>query len=109
MQFHAHGFQSRYFAVFANKIFGGNGKLTLAAFFMAGGGAQFVRPVRPGQFLVFLLWRNRVQLELHHRNSAMTVRGAHAIRASVATANDDDFFAIGANLLRHSYAWVDAV
>jgi hypothetical protein len=69
----------------------------LAALFLAGGGAQLVRPVGPGQALVFLLRRLVEDLDLGDGPGAVAVGGADAVGAGVAAADDDDVLAVGAD------------
>lgn len=62
--FHAHGAQFFDLAVLAFQLYGVDRPVALAAFFVRGRGAQFYRPVRPGQLRVFLLGRAGHQFEL---------------------------------------------
>ena len=94
----AHRLHGSQLALFANEFFGADGEFTLAALFVAGRGAHLQRPVRPHQWLVFLLRRHGHQLQLGHTHRTVAVGGAHAVRAGVATANDHHVLAISANL-----------
>ena len=69
------------------------------------------RPLRPGIVRKPRLGRTRQQLELVHRRCALPVRGAQAVRAGVAAADDDHALAGGADqrILRHVVSLADAV
>ena len=56
--------------------------------------------MRPGQRLVLLLRRHRHDLELRDRLGALPERGADAVRARVAAADDDDVLVLGGDFLR---------
>src|SRR5262249_31371085 len=66
-------------------------------------GAQDHRPVGPGE-LRTVDRRLRQELELVHRCGAMAVRGAEAVRAGVAAAEDDDALVGGEDLPRDGIA-----
>eukprot|EP00042_Codosiga_hollandica_P012252 m.27506 g.27506 ORF g.27506 m.27506 type:complete len:361 (+) comp39781_c0_seq1:890-1972(+) len=76
---------------------------------MAGRGAQLDRPVGPGQRAVLHFGRLGQQLELGDALGAVAVAGAHAVAAGIATADDDDVLAVGAQLVLQLVASVDLV
>ena len=60
---------------------------------------SFKRPVRPGEQLVLGLRRHRHDLELGDLERALADRGADAVRAGVAAADDHDLLAGGEDRL----------
>src|SRR6185437_11870727 len=75
-------------------------EFAVGAFLVARRGAQLERPIRPGQHLVFAQRRLRQDFEIEHRNGALAERGADAVGASIAAADDDDALAAGEDRLR---------
>ncbi len=78
----------------ADESLGGDGPVALAAFIVRRRSAHAQRPVGPGQRAVFLLGRTWHQLDLGDAGGAVAIRGADAVGAGIATANDDDMLAL---------------
>ena len=76
---------------------------------MAGTGAQLDRPIRPGHGAVFFNRRLRHDFKLGDADGAMAVAGADTVRTSIAAANDDDVFAVRAQLALELVSGVDLV
>ena len=68
-------------------------------FFLRRRCTKLQRPVRPGQQLVLLLRRDRHDFELGHGQRALPDRGADAVGAGVAAADDDDMLRAGEDRL----------
>ena len=96
----AHAVQPLHAAVLADELLRQHREIALGAFLLARRGAQLQRPVRPGQQLVLLLGRPRHDLELRDRERALADRGADAVGAGVAAADDHDVLAAGEDRLR---------
>ena len=92
---HAHAVKLLHLAVLAGELGGQHREVALGAFFVARRRAQLQRPVRPGQHLVLDRRRLRHDLEIPHRERALADRGADAVGAGVAAADDDDVLAAG--------------
>src|SRR6267154_1631802 len=67
----------------------------LTALLLRRGGAQLQWPVRTDQRLVLFVGRFWQDFELGDRFRALAVRGADAVRAGIAAADDDDMLAFG--------------
>src|SRR5262245_32058628 len=72
-------FETLDLAVRAQEAAGRHAKIARGALGLAGRGAELERPMRPGQSLVLLLGRLGKDLELRHRDRALTERGADAV------------------------------
>src|SRR5574337_1095097 len=70
-------------------------ELALGAFLVARRGSELHGPVRPGEELVLMLGRHGQNFELRHFERALADRGADAVGARVAAADDDDVLAAG--------------
>ncbi len=92
-----------------DELLGGHRPVARAAFFVAAGGAQLDRPVRPDQRLVLCLRRLRHDLELGDAGRAVAVAGAHAVRAGVAAADHHHMLARGCDLVFQLVSGVDLV
>ena len=71
----------------------GDGPLALAAFLVRALDAKLERPQRPGRFRRALVGRQRHDLELLNGSGLLAVARAQAIRARIASADDDDALA----------------
>ncbi len=80
-------------AVRADEAFGVDRVFALAAFLVRRGDAEDVRPLRPGVGGRPAFGRLGHDLELMDAGASMTVSGAEAVRAGVATADDDHMLA----------------
>ena len=83
----AHRVEAGDAAVLAGEALGRNGEVAMDAFLVRTRGAQLERPVRPGDQLFLVLWRQRQDFELAHRARLVPVRRADAIRAGIAAAD----------------------
>ena len=93
----------------ALEVGGGDGVDPIATLLVRGGDLVEHRERRPGLARVPLLARLRHDLQLSDGGRALTVGGAHAVRARVAAADDDDVLALGGDRGRHVVALLHLV
>ena len=88
---------------------GGDGPVALAPLIVRAGGTQLHRPIGPGQQAILMLGRLGHQLELGDGGRALPVRGPHAVRPGVATADHHHVLAGGTQLVGQRVAGHHAI
>src|SRR5258706_3199640 len=90
-------------AVLAEKLLSGYRPVAVHALFVRGGRAQYRQPVWPPG-IVIQVFRVPQDFDLRHRFRAVAIRGADAVRAGVASANDHHVLAGSPKLVDHRVA-----